>query len=60
MVNELKQLNKRTMKGKYVVVPIDLYKLTELEKRATLETINLIKEKINGNKKDRVCGYGSK
>ena len=45
MVKELKQLNKRTMKGKYVVVPIDLYKLTELEKRATLETINLIKEK---------------
>ena len=49
MVKELKQLNNGTMKGNPVVVPIDPSKLTKLEKRYTLDAVNLIKEKRNGD-----------
>ena len=42
MVKELKQLNNGAMKGKLVVVPIDLSKLTKFEKRAILNTVNLV------------------
>ena len=60
MVKELKQLNNEAMKGKPVVVPIDPSKLSKLEKRATLDAVNLIKENINGSIKGRTCDNGTK
>ena len=60
MVKELKQLNNGAMKGKPVVVPIDPSKLTKSEKRYTLDAVNLIKEKINGDIKGKICANGAK
>ena len=48
------------MKGKPVVVPIDSSKLTKLEKRAALDAVNLIKEKINGDITGRTCANDAK
>ena len=60
MVKELKQLNNGAMKGKHVVVPIDPSQLTIFEKRATLDEVNLIKKKRNGDIKGRTCANGAK
>ena len=41
MVKELKLLDTGAMKDKPVVVPIDPFKLTEFEKRAALDIVNM-------------------
>ena len=48
------------MKGKPLVVPIDILTLTKLEKIAALDTVNIIKEKRNGDIKGRTCANGAK
>ena len=60
MVKELKQLNNGAMKGKPVVVLIDPSTLTEFEKRAALDVVNIIKKKRNGDNKGITCANDAK
>ena len=48
MLKELKQLDQGAMPGKPVVIPIDVTKLTEKEKKEALNAINLIKRQRVG------------
>ena len=60
MIKEFTQLNEGAVPGKPVVAPVGASSLTDLEKRQALQTVNLIKEKYNGEIKGRKCADGSK
>ena len=60
MVKDYIYIDKGPIEGKPVVTPIDPDTLYYKEKRKALELVNLIKEKIKGIIKVRVCEYGSK
>ena len=48
------------MPNKHIVLPQDLKKLYRTYKRGELEAVNLIKQKITGKIKGRMCADGSK
>ena len=60
MVKELKQLDNGSMKGKHVVVPTDPSKLTKSERWASVDAVNLIKQKRNGDIKGKTCANDKK
>jgi hypothetical protein len=60
MFKEFRQMNEGPMPGKPVFGPQDASKLTPLQKKMTLEAVNLIKEKRCGKIKGRTCANGSK
>ena len=55
MVKEWTKIDRGTMPGKPVVVPIDVGALTYKEKGRALEAVNLIKDKRDGKIKGRTC-----
>ena len=60
MVKELKQLEHGPMPGKKVIGAINPDDLSDEQKRAALNAVNLIKKKIDGSIKGRTCADGSK
>ena len=60
MIKETKQLEEVTMSGKKVVNAIDPDILSVEEKVKALNAVNLIKQKIDGTIKGRICADGSK
>ena len=57
---EFRQMDKGPMPGKPVFGPQDASKMTPLEKKKTLEAVNLVKEKRDGSIKGRTCADGSR
>ena len=60
MLKELKQLNDGAVKGKPVVIPIDVDSLTEQDRQQALDAVNLIEQKRDNRLKGRTCANGSK
>ena len=60
MFKQYKQLDDGPMPGKPVVAPFNTDVLNPLDRKKTLEAVNLIKEKCCGNIKGRTCANGSK
>ena len=60
MIKELKQLDNGNMPWKWVVAQIDEDTLTAKDKAKSLDAVNVIKEKLDGTIKFRICSNGSK
>ena len=60
IIKECIQLDKGAFPGKPVVEPIFAKDLSELEKKAAMSAVSLIKEKRCGKLKARICANGSK
>ena len=60
MVKEFRQLNKGVFPGKFVAESVSHEDLTKVQKKITLEVINLGKEKHNGAIKGYTYADGSK
>ena len=59
MIKEFKQLYEGVMPVKLVVIPLNPDEITDVERRQSLEAVNLIKEIINVIIKGRSCANGS-
>ena len=59
MLKECEQLDRGAFPGKPVVEPMYLNDLTDLERRAAMTVVSLIKEKRCGKLKGRMCANGS-
>ena len=60
MTKEYTQLNEGAVPGKSVMVLVNAFSLTDLDKRNARQAVNLIEEKYNGDTKGKTCADGSK
>ena len=60
IVKEFKQMVNGAYRGKPVIAAINNSELTDQDKKAALDAINMIKVKKNGTIKGRTCANGSR
>ena len=60
IIKESRKLDKGVMPGKPVVIQLKPDEIIDVERRQSIEAVNIIKEQINGIIKGRTCANGIK